>query len=444
MKEKSILKKSIKVAIYARVSTDEQAKEGHSIDNQIETLTRVIKDNHVDYTITKYIDDGWSASRLDRPSYLSLIEDLEYGLIDALYIWDLDRLNRNLFAAYGLITRVLELKIKMYERTNQIKLETPDEEMTLLFKLMLIHMELIKTKYRTSETIKGAIRSGLYVYGGKPPYGYIRVGKNEIIFNPEKKAIIEQAIQEYVRTPLSVLHIAVTHDIPHETLNKILTKTIYRGYITVDNESFKVTSDIYIDEYMVERIEKKQEFWAKRSKYVYLFKKKLICHICGVTLSAVSTNKKGIIYLYYTCKNSNCNCFNSRINETIVENSLNSLITNIFSGLTRQEKEKYQYDYNNNFDSKIIFDQIKKLHLKNESYVKSMNKAKKLFLDHEITHSELQEHTRVYNNKIKKNNRIINDASATFNYDKQLKSEVIRDKLDIIAINLISKKIIKQ
>ncbi len=57
---------SLKTALYVRVSTEEQAKEGYSINAQIQRLTDFA--NSQGWEIThKFIDDGYSAKDLDRP-----------------------------------------------------------------------------------------------------------------------------------------------------------------------------------------------------------------------------------------------------------------------------------------------------------------------------------------------------------------------------------------
>ena len=82
-------------AIYARVSTEEQATEGFSIHAQKDKLTKYAESN--DWIITDYyVDDGISGKNLtERPEVTRLIEDVKSGKINNVLVYKLDRLTRN-------------------------------------------------------------------------------------------------------------------------------------------------------------------------------------------------------------------------------------------------------------------------------------------------------------------------------------------------------------
>lgn len=419
--------------------------EGYSIDNQIDSLTKKIEYlmQEKKYEIIQYVDDGYSAEQMNRPEYVRLIEDVESGLVDQLFCWRLDRLNRNMFSAYGLITRLLELKIKVSTLMHQIKIDTPDDELKLLVQLLFDHIELLNIRYRTREAQKGAIRNGNYIYGGKPPYGYLRVGKTELIFNPDLKEKIDDAIDTYIKTPYSIQYVSVMHNIPYGTMTKILRNPIYRGILYADDVAFKVTNDIYINENIIDRINQKLSFWTSKAKHVYLFKKKLVCNCCSRKLASVSTNKKGMIYYYYICLNSNCRSYKLRINEIIVENALNVILNNLYNNLTINEKNHYLYETQYSIDTALLIKKIRQLLAKNKAHESSIELSKKMLLSHQISYEEHEANCNKYNKKIKQNIKIINDAQSTFDYDKLIRSRIIYDKLSEVYIDLKNKKVIK-
>ena len=82
-------------AIYARVSTEEQANEGFSIHAQKDKLTKYAEVN--DWIITDYyVDDGISGKNLtERPEVTRLIEDVKSGKINNVLVYKLDRLTRS-------------------------------------------------------------------------------------------------------------------------------------------------------------------------------------------------------------------------------------------------------------------------------------------------------------------------------------------------------------
>ena len=81
-----------RVAIYTRVSTEDQAKEGFSLDAQRERLEAYCKARG--WTIAKtYVDDGHSGRDTKRPAYQRMIE--ERGEWDTLLVIKMDRIHRN-------------------------------------------------------------------------------------------------------------------------------------------------------------------------------------------------------------------------------------------------------------------------------------------------------------------------------------------------------------
>lgn len=82
---------------YVRVSTDEQAEEGTSIDSQIEQIRQYARAFGVALTDGDfYVDDGWSGKDLHRPAMVRLRADVKAGRVDCVLVAKLDRLSRNL------------------------------------------------------------------------------------------------------------------------------------------------------------------------------------------------------------------------------------------------------------------------------------------------------------------------------------------------------------
>src|SRR5210317_1253916 len=85
---------SIRVAIYARVSSDQQSQD-HTIESQVASLReRVASDGHKLDDNLCFLDDGISGSTLQRPS-LEQLRDMAYvGGFQKLYVHSPDRLAR--------------------------------------------------------------------------------------------------------------------------------------------------------------------------------------------------------------------------------------------------------------------------------------------------------------------------------------------------------------
>ncbi len=93
------------VALYARVSTDEQ-KEGQTIDSQVAEIERFARDRAWPIAGV-YKDEGWSGALMARPELDRLRDDARQGRFQAVLINDVDRLARDV-AHLGIIKRDLE------------------------------------------------------------------------------------------------------------------------------------------------------------------------------------------------------------------------------------------------------------------------------------------------------------------------------------------------
>lgn len=82
----------VRTAIYARVSTEDQAKEGYSLEAQIERLESYCEAQGWEVS-AKYIDDGHSGRTTKRPAYRRMME--ERGNWDIILVMKMDRIHRN-------------------------------------------------------------------------------------------------------------------------------------------------------------------------------------------------------------------------------------------------------------------------------------------------------------------------------------------------------------
>lgn len=91
-KQKTLEKEEIKVALYTRVSTEDQAKEGFSLDSQMDRLRNYCQAR--EWEIYKeFVDDGFSGRYTKRPAYQSLMNEIDRW--DVLLVLKMDRIHRN-------------------------------------------------------------------------------------------------------------------------------------------------------------------------------------------------------------------------------------------------------------------------------------------------------------------------------------------------------------
>ena len=82
--------------IYARVSTDEQAREGQSIEVQIKLCRNYAENNDLNIVST-FVDEGMSATNMNRPALQDMLEAVQdkVNKISVVLVQDTDRLARN-------------------------------------------------------------------------------------------------------------------------------------------------------------------------------------------------------------------------------------------------------------------------------------------------------------------------------------------------------------
>ncbi|EPZ47768.1 recombinase family protein [Alicyclobacillus acidoterrestris] len=153
------------IAVYARVSTDEQAKNGYSLQDQIRECR--IKAGSDD--IKEYIDDGFSGEFLDRPGLSSLRQDVRDGLITKVVCLDPDRLSRKLVNSVIVadeIEKYAELVFVNGEYQN-----TPEGRLFYQMRGAVAEFEKAKINERMSRGRRQKARQGKVVKNPRV-YGY--------------------------------------------------------------------------------------------------------------------------------------------------------------------------------------------------------------------------------------------------------------------------------
>jgi hypothetical protein len=86
--------RSLSAAIYARVSSEQQAKD-HTIASQVDALRERIRDDGLKLDEARcFIDEGYSGSTVVRPALERLRDQAAAGAVDRLYVHSPDRLAR--------------------------------------------------------------------------------------------------------------------------------------------------------------------------------------------------------------------------------------------------------------------------------------------------------------------------------------------------------------
>lgn len=290
-----------RVFLYIRVSTEEQAIHGLSIESQTAALEEWAKANGHKIVGT-YIDAGISARKpaTKRPELQRLLADAKAGKGELIAFTKLDRWFRNI-AEYYKVQEILE-KCRVDWRTIHEDYDTSTASGRLKINIMLSVAQ--DEADRTSERIKAVFetkRQKLEPLTGQMPYGYAIDGK-KIVKDPES----EQAVDTFFRSLLSSGSISAAQrdvserygiNLSYQKVYKMMNCTAYYGrYFDADG-----MTPPYLTKDEFEKVQGMKRKIVRKSpkNHIFLFSGLAVCPECGRrmgTRRATSAN-----YQYYTC-----------------------------------------------------------------------------------------------------------------------------------------------
>ncbi len=164
------------VALYARVSSDQQAKSG-TIDSQIAALQeRIALDGQQIAKDQQFIDAGASGATLIRPQLERLRDQAALGSVDRLYVLAPDRLSRKYAHQVLLLEELAVCGVEVVFLNHNVG-TTPEEELLLQMQGMIAEYERAKIMERNRRgKLHGAKRGSVNVLS-TAPYGYRYIRK---------------------------------------------------------------------------------------------------------------------------------------------------------------------------------------------------------------------------------------------------------------------------
>ena len=160
---------------YCRVSTDMQAQQGLSLDDQREAIKQFAADRG--WTVEEiFVDGGFSAKNTDRPAFQRMVREIKTsdGAISAVVVTKLDRLTRSLRDLCTINEDLLEpFGCNLVAIRDGINTFEPVSKMLLPFLAIIGQIERQNTSERVKSTIRHIESQGGHY--GKVPFGYVTV-----------------------------------------------------------------------------------------------------------------------------------------------------------------------------------------------------------------------------------------------------------------------------
>jgi site-specific DNA recombinase len=165
-------------AVYARVSSEQQADE-HTIDSQVAALrTRVTEDGLLLPAEREFLDEGYSGATLVRPGLERLRDLIAAGGVDRLYVHSPDRLARR-YAYQALLLDEFQAAGAEVVFVNRTLGQSPEDELLLQVQGMVAEYERAKILERSRRGKRHGAQVGMVSVLGGAPYGYRYIKKDE-------------------------------------------------------------------------------------------------------------------------------------------------------------------------------------------------------------------------------------------------------------------------
>lgn len=315
----------MRVAVYARVSTEDQGRKGYSLPSQVHACSEYARKAGA-REIVEFVDTV-SGSTLERPGLSALRREVRSGTVDLVVVYDPDRLARNL-SHQLILTEEIEKHGVRLEFVNFEWKNTPEGKLFYSLRGAVAEYEREKIKERVlrgkrQKALQGGIVSVPRAYG----YVWDKVSKT-LKINEKEAEVVRRIFRLYIEdglgTPQIAERLALGGILPprggrfwhRNQVNRILRNELYcgvhyqnrwlgdHGRQKARQEWIPVNVPAIVPR---EMWEKAQEVCAKnttnRARHVvheYLLSGLLYCH-CGSKMSAGVTASNRV-YRYYSCE----------------------------------------------------------------------------------------------------------------------------------------------
>jgi len=185
--------KNVRAALYTRVSTEDQAKEGFSLDAQLEKLKAYCTAR--DWLISgEYIDDGYSGRNIKRPAYSRLLTDMNKW--EVLLVIKMDRIHRNSKNFMMMMEELKKHNKEFVSMTESLDTSTAMGRfvMDIIQRIAQLESEQIGERVYVGMEQKARINGGHL--GFNIPYGY-DYENGTLIINNDESRIVNEIFNEY-------------------------------------------------------------------------------------------------------------------------------------------------------------------------------------------------------------------------------------------------------
>ncbi len=190
----------VHVALYIRLSVEDNKKRGCSVENQKLVLNDFLADKPDFVVYDTYIDNGATGTNFHRPGFQQMLSDIEAGHIDCVIVKDLSRLGRNSIDTGYYIEQYFHThNVRFIAVTDQFDTADPG---SLHSGIMLPLKNMINEAYaldigrKIKAQARQAMKDGDYI-GARAPYGYRKDPDNchKLLIDEDTAPVVRQIFE---------------------------------------------------------------------------------------------------------------------------------------------------------------------------------------------------------------------------------------------------------
>lgn len=308
------------IALYTRVSSQEQLINGHSLPEQADRLQNYCK--AMGWKHTKlYTDGGFSGANTNRPAIQQLIKDVKAHKVERVVVYKLDRLSRSQRDTLSLIEDVfLANGCEFVSMSENFDTGTPLGRAMIGILAVFAQLEREQIKERMIMGKEARAKQGKYHGSDRHPIGYDYIN-GELVINEVEAMQIRQVFEDFVSGVSVPKIVKQLNDagIEHKygrwqesVLRNILKSKTYIGYIKAKDTWYKGTHEPILSEELFNKAQAIIEHThAESIKYGRRYGKAssllgglIYCAECGNRYAKKSAGNKAkpkTYFEYYTC-----------------------------------------------------------------------------------------------------------------------------------------------
>src|SRR3989338_4444710 len=194
----------MKVSLYTRVSTEDQAREGFSLDVQRNFLLQFAKTSKWEVFCSipgkaVYEDDGFTGSNMNRPAFQHLLLDARNKRFDVLLVYKQDRLSRKLKDLLTLLEELEDLGIGYKSATEPFDTISSAGKLSIQQLGAFSEFERNRLIERVFPGMVEGVKKGHWQGSRYVPYGYIHNKQTKKLeIHPEEQKIVREIFSMYL------------------------------------------------------------------------------------------------------------------------------------------------------------------------------------------------------------------------------------------------------